>query len=214
MDKNGIVTIVSNKGSAAGRTAAQEMLTPTALPSPWSFSQLVDGIMGKITSACFIVLTFTRKAIFTDDASAKSNIGDVLPGVDYIEVTPDAGQESRSLTWATPVVNNRVNLNPEAAAALVALAGAPVAPTKPRKTASALAQELLALVDAENNPVFRTVVIDQSSKAIRCYPNDFTADILDAVETAGGNTAVLEVEGDSDPDDPDVVKLPFEGGAV
>jgi hypothetical protein len=212
MDKNGLVTIVSNKGSAAGRTVAQNLITPVASPSEWSFSQITDGLMNALASAALIVVTFTRKVFFTDDAAGQAALVADIPESDYVEFRPDASQTGRALEWSL-YSGQRVNLTADQLDAVQNAAASIITEVKPRKTAASVVQEALALVDEMNVPVFRTVIFDQVNKRIRAYPVDFTADLLDAAPTAG-NSGVLEVDGDSTPDDPNLPKLPFEGGAV
>ena len=221
MDKNGLVTITSNAGSASGRSLTQSLLTPTASPSPWSFSQLIGGIMGAISASVLVVATLSRKVLFTDDTDSKTALEAVLPAADFVVVSPTAGQTGTALEWDNSTVPNRLNLLPGDATALTAAVNAVTAPVKPKITAPALVERLMALTDADGNPRFASVVFDQSAKTIRCYPtsawgNSLTAKdaaLVSAISGAAGYTAALEVEGDSSTD-PSVPKLPFEGGEV
>ena len=211
MDKNGLVTVTPAIGSAAGRDAIQEVLTPTASPSPWSFSQLVSGIMGMLAQACVIVVTNSRKVFFSDSTEGKTFLQGA-GATDCVVFTPEQDQTGRSLAWgAAP--GGVDELTTEDLDAMTILADPLVTPVKQKKTAERLAEDLIALVDANNNPVFKTVVIDQTTKKVLAYPEDRGASIVAALPTTG-NTAALEVDGDPEPDDPTVPKLPFEGGAV
>lgn len=212
MDRNGLVTIVADKGSAAGRAVAQNMLTPTVAPSQWSFSQLLSGIMASLATACMAIVTASRKIAFSDSTEGINHLNDQAPSEDCVQFTPVAGQSGRSLEWqsaaGTPLVLTQPELD-----AMKALGDTLIEAVPQKKTADKLAEDLLALVDSNNEPVFRTVAVDQVNKRIRAYRTDHTS-TMETGLPATGNTAVLEVEGDSDPDSPSVPKLPFEGGVV
>lgn len=212
MDRNGLVTIVADKGSAAGRTVAQNMLTPTVEPSQWSFSQLLAGIMASLATGCMMVVTAGRKVFFSDSVNGINALSAQSEIEDCIQFDPVAGQTGRSLAW-TSQKGTPDELTSGELDAIKALGDTLIEAVPQKKSADKLAEDLLALVDSNNEPVFRTVSVDQVNKRVRAYPADKTSGLLAGVAT-DGNTAVLEVDGDSDPDSPTVPKLPFEGGEV
>ena len=213
MDKNGLVTVVADKGSVAGRAAIQEILTPTASPSPWSFSQLVSGIMGMLASACAVVITNSRKVFFSDHDDGVTHFNDeMVSSSDCVRFTPTAGQTGRSLVWGA-TIGDAGELTTGQMNSDKALAAALIDPVPQKKTAEKLAEDLLSLVDSNNNPVFKTVLVDQEQKWIVAKRYDYATSLETGLPTTG-NTGVVEVDGDPDPSDPTVPKLPFEGGEI
>lgn len=212
IDANGVPTIEAAKGTAAGREAMALALVPQT--PQVSFATLVDEALAQLDAAAVIVIDpLNRKLYVTDDSTkgaalvaAATNSGTYNGCV----LTPEDGQEGRSLTWdrteaGTPTWSSD--------------AGAVVSTeTKPKKTVSAAVSAYLqsAYDGEENTPTTRKalIVVDQINGVIKVAEdsNGAKATAVANVTLNAGNSAEITLS--EPPSEGTASKLIFEGGAT
>ena len=205
-DTNGLVTIETNKGSAAGRAKAAAFLTPT--PTEWSVGSLVEGIFAQLETAAMIVVdTVNRKVYFTDDETAAAALKSAATSAGLTKATkftPVAGQTGKTLAWESTPMNDPDNTEWHSAL---------LVPVTPKRSAASMVTGLLnAQNGADASVTPPVVVIDQSAKELWAVEDDELPAAVSGVSLTAGNAGVLTL---SEPSDGGTAApLPFEGGLV
>lgn len=212
----GIPSVITGSTSASALALAGNVVNPDPSTSNAGtiLRRALDGLEGNL----YLVMDTKNKRIYaTESATMRTNLGTKLNdsassggATNALAITPDAGQEGRSLTWTSSTKKGTPNATKKS------LADALIASQKPARTVESLVNAILSSVvlDTDAQPQF--IAVDQVNKEVVLYePTNATtlsAALAALVPTANTNTFAVQVTPEADATTP--ADKPFEGGAV
>lgn len=210
----GIPSVITGSTAASATTLAGAIVNPEPLTANAGdlIRRSLDGIEGNL----FVLIdTKNRRVYATDSAShvsaIKTAIANPANGTFAAhKLTPDAGQDGRSLTWTVGVESGTPN------AGKAALLGNLVNAAKPTRTVESLVNAIYSSVVADTDAQPALVAVDQAAKKVIVYEHSNAATIGTAIAAIAppANTktfAMLLTPESSTGTTPD---KPFEGGLV
>lgn len=204
VDQTGELAKIAGSTGTAGVDITDEIVALRAATD--SIGGVIRKLLAAYSAACVIVIdTFARKIYATTDATKKAALIAAAQGTeDVCEITPDGGQEGRSLKYSQTGADSLP-------ATMEAAVLEQVTAVKPTKTVESLVAAIISGSDAEEG--YPIIVIDQENEVVAVNVNGTgISAALAAVTPAATDMSAIELQ--VDPTEEGTSPLPFEGGAI
>ena len=207
LDQNGLPVLVTAESTESGQTIGATIIATTTPQK--TFGALASELLDQFSAEAVIVIDPNTRKVTAASAAAGIALAAAVAGVANTQtgdLTPDAGQTGKSLTYTSDIAD----LTDEVQAAV----SAAVDSAKPKRTIQSLVSALLGADEVGELAVKPVLVVNQNTGEVRVYDSSGAANIgkaIDALANAGDRVQIelTEVTAEGEPE-----PLVFEGGAT